>query len=164
MTPELHRPVAIDRIGRAGLDVTVEATPAECAALARRMALPSISSLTCSFRIERNGETTLLAHGHLLAHVARVCVVSVEEFAAAVEERFAVRFVPQGEESDDDDPETIDEIAYEGGTIDFGEVAAEQLGLALDPYPRAPGAELPEFEDSDEAHQFAGLAGLKRSH
>lgn len=164
MTPELHRPVAIDRIGPAGLDVMVEASAAECAALARRMAVPSILSLMCNFRIERDSAATLLAHGHLLARVVQVCVVSLEEFAATVEERFAVRFVPQGEESDDDDPESIDEIVYEGGGIDLGEAAAEQLGLALDPYPRAPGAELPEFEDGGEDHQFAGLAALKRSH
>src|SRR5579863_162119 len=164
MMPELLRPMAIDRIGPNGLDMTVEATAAECAALARRMAVPSISSLTCSFRIERDSATTLLARGHLLAEVVQVCVVSVEEFAATVEERFAVRFVPEGEESNDDDPESIDEITYEGGSIDLGEAAAEQLGLALDPYPRAPGAELPSFEDGGEEHQFAGLAALKRPH
>lgn len=164
MTPELHRPVAIDHIGPAELDITVEATAAECAALARRMAVPSILSLTCNFRIERDSATTLLAHGHLLAHVVQICVVSLEEFAATAEERFSVRFVPQGEESDDDDPEAIDEITYEGGTLDLGEAAAEQLGLALDPYPRAPGAVLPDFEDTDEDHQFAALGALRRPH
>jgi len=39
MTPEFHRPLSLDRIGPKGLDVTVEATPAECAALAVRMNL-----------------------------------------------------------------------------------------------------------------------------
>jgi uncharacterized metal-binding protein YceD (DUF177 family) len=156
--------VVIDRFSATGLDVTVEATAAECAALARRMTVPSVSSLTCSFRVERESVTTLLAHGHLLAHVMHICVVSLEEFAATVEEHFTVRFVPEGEESDDDDPEAIDEIAYEGGTIDLGEAAAEQLGLALDPYPRAPGAELPEFDDGGEEHHFAALGALKRPH
>jgi uncharacterized metal-binding protein YceD (DUF177 family) len=164
MTPEMHRPVAIDRFGAVGLDVTVEATAAECSALARRMTVPSISSLTCRFRVERESATTFLAHGHLLAHIEQICVVSLEEFAATVEERFSIRFVPEGEESDDDDPEAIDEITYEGGAIDLGEATAEQLGLALDPYPRAPGAELPEFEDGGEDHQFAALAALKRPH
>ena len=42
MSPELHRPIAIDRIGAAGLDVLVEATAAECAALAQRMKLPAV--------------------------------------------------------------------------------------------------------------------------
>ena len=34
MTPEFHRPVSLDRIGSHGLDLTVEANPGECAALA----------------------------------------------------------------------------------------------------------------------------------
>jgi hypothetical protein len=31
--------------------------------------------------------------------------------------------------------------AVTGGMIDLGETAAQQMALALDPYPRAPGAE-----------------------
>jgi hypothetical protein len=33
----------------------------------------------------------------------------------------------------------------------------EQLALALDRYPRAPGAELPKFEADPEEHPFATL-------
>lgn len=59
-------------------------------------------------------------------------------------------------------PESDDEIPFEGNQIDLGEAAAEQLGLALDPYPRMPGAELPEAEADVELHPFARLAGLRR--
>ena len=45
------------------------------------------------------------------------------------------------------------------GTIDLGEAAAEQLALALDPYPRAPGAVL-EMEEEPEAAPFAALAAF----
>ena len=38
MTPELHRPVLVSRIGPEGFDLLIEATVAECAALAERMA------------------------------------------------------------------------------------------------------------------------------
>ncbi len=41
MTPELHRPVAVERVGPNGLDVTVEAGAEECARLARRLNLPA---------------------------------------------------------------------------------------------------------------------------
>ena len=55
------------------------------------------------------------------------------------------------------------------GKIDLGEVAVEQLSLALDPYPRAPGAtfagvageKAPEPEEPAPAGPFAALAGLK---
>ena len=64
----------------------------------------------------------------------------------------------------DDAPEPI-----EGGIIDLGEAVAQQLALALDPYPRAPGAAiLPEIgvnagaavARSPEPGPFAALAGI----
>jgi len=162
MMPELHRPIAIERIGASGMDVLVEANAAECAALAERLRLPAVLSLTCRFHLERMVGDLVMAHGHLVAEVMQTCVVSLEDFAATVEERFALRWVPEGEESDDVDPESPDEVTYEDGTLDLGEAAAQQLGLALDPYPRAPGAALPSIEIEPEQTTFARLPALKR--
>jgi hypothetical protein len=162
MKPELHRPIAIDRIGPTGLDVTVEANTAECSALARRMNLPAVLALTCRFHIERDTAGTLMAYGDLAARVVQTCVVSLEEFVATTEECFTVRCVPDGEESVDPDPEAPDEITYADGTLDVGEAAAEQLALALDPYPHAPDAILPDIADDAEAHPFARLAAFRR--
>jgi uncharacterized metal-binding protein YceD (DUF177 family) len=164
MNPELYRPIAIERIGPAGLDVTVESSAAECAALALRMNLPAVLALTCSFHVERETGGTLLVYGHLVARVVQTCVVSLEDFTSTVEEQFAVRGVPDGAESDDADPETLDEIPYVDGTLDLGEAAAEQLALALDPYPRAPGAVLPDMPDESQALPFNTLASLRRRH
>jgi uncharacterized metal-binding protein YceD (DUF177 family) len=161
VTPELHRPVTIDRVDNTGLDMSVEANEAECSALAVRMKLPDMRSLTCDFHLEREFAGAFLAHGHLRARVVQTCVVSLEDFTNLIEEHFAVRLVPEGQESDDD-PESLDEIPYHGETIDLGEVAAEQLALALDPYPRAPGAELPTLPDDAEWQPFAALDALRR--
>jgi hypothetical protein len=162
--PELHRPLPVERIGPAGLDYVVEASPDECAALARRMNLPAVLSLSCRFRLEQELAGALMVRGHLSARIVQTCVVSLDDFAAAVEERFVVRCVPEGKESDDPDPEALDEISYAGGIVDLGEAAAEQLALALDPYPRCPGAVLPDLEVEPEPHQFGGLDALKRRH
>ena len=164
MIPELHRPIAVARIGPAGLQVDVKATDAECASLARRMKLPAVLALTCEFRLERDNAGLLLAHGHLRARVTQVCVVSLDEFTDTIEERFVVRCVEQGQESDDADPEATDEIVYADGVLDLGEAAAEQLALALDPYPRAPGAAMPDITDGVAAHPFAALTGLRQRH
>jgi uncharacterized metal-binding protein YceD (DUF177 family) len=160
MTPEFHRPVSLDRIGPHGLDLTVEANPAECSALAVRMNLPAVLALSCAFHLIRQGREIVLARGVLRAQVTQLCVISLEEFDAAVEEIFQVRFVPSGDESDDIDPESDDEIPFEANMIDLGEAAAEQLGLALDPYPRMPGVEMPGAEDDPEPHPFAALRRL----
>jgi uncharacterized metal-binding protein YceD (DUF177 family) len=164
MSPELHRPLAIDRVGLAGLDVTVEASPAECAALAQRMGLPAVLELTCAFHLTRDSAGGVLADGHLTARVVQTCVVSLEDFTTTIEERFAVRCVGEGEEIEDPDPDSLDEITFADGTLDLGEAAAQQLALALDPYPHAPGAALPDVSDGSVSHPFDVLATLRRRH
>ena len=103
----------------------------------------------------------VVADGELHADVLQTCIVSLDDFDAVVDEAFRVRFVPAGEETDDQDPEADDEIPYEGDVLDLGEAAAEQLGLALDPYPRMPDAALPEVEEDADLHPFAALAALR---
>jgi Large ribosomal RNA subunit accumulation protein YceD len=161
MTVELHRPVIVSRIPAGGLDVVVEASAAECSALALRMDVPEVRSLRCEFQLTALSSTIVAAKGFLRATVVQTCVISAEPFEAAVEERFSVRFVPLGTEQDDPDPDSEDEIPYEHGVVDVGEAAAEQLGLALDPYPRAPGAELPDLDDGANAGPFVALGKLQ---
>ncbi len=147
MTPELHCLIPLDRIGAHGLDVVVEASVAERTALARRMGIPAVQALMCRFRVTRDGTDRFAAIGHLSARVVQTCVISLDEFSADVDEHFRLSFVPAGEEADDIDPEDpVDEIGYRDSVLDLGEAAAEQLGLALDPYPRRPGATLPAHD------------------
>lgn len=162
MSVELHRPVSVGQIPTLGSHILVEATPAECSALALRMGLPEVLELRCRFDLLRESNTMIRAHGTLQARVMQTCVISLEDFEATVEESFSVRFVPSGTENDDVDPESEDEIPYENGVIDLGEAAAEQLGLALDPYPRMPDAALPEVDAEPDPHPFAALDRLRR--
>jgi uncharacterized metal-binding protein YceD (DUF177 family) len=165
MTPELHRPITLARIGPNGLEVEVNASVCECSAMAQRMKLAAIATLSCRFRLAWDIDGTLIAHGHLLADVVQTCVVSLEDFAARVEERFTVRCVPEGKQSADFDPEALDEVSYADGTLDLGEAAAEQLALALDPYPRAPGTpEIADHLDGSEVQPFAALASFRHRH
>jgi uncharacterized metal-binding protein YceD (DUF177 family) len=160
MTSEFFRPLSLDRIGLTGLDITIEADPAERLALAERMQIPAVLGLSCTFHLIREGRDTVLARGVLRARVTQICVITLDEFDAPLEEVFQVRFVPSGEESDEIDPDADDEIPFEGNTIDLGEAAAEQLGLALDPYPRIPGVEMPAVEEEPDDHPFAALRRL----
>ncbi len=162
MSVELHRPLLIGQIPTLGTHFNVEATPSECSALALRMGLPEVLELRCRFHLHRESNTIIRASGVLHARVVQTCVISLEDFETTVEESFTVRFVPSGTENDDLDPESEDEIPYENGILDLGEAAAEQLGLALDPYPRMPDAELPEIEEEPEPHPFAALDRLRR--
>jgi len=155
---EMSRPLAVDRVRAGGLEVEVDASPKECVALARRMAIPAVLELSCRFHLSAVPGAALVAEGHLRARVVRICVLTLEAFEALTEERFRLHFVPTGRESEDDDPESDDEIVYTGVTIDLGEAAAEQLALALEPYPRKPGAVLPGLADDLEEEPIAVLA------
>lgn len=157
MTPELHRPIALDRIGPRGLAVEVEARPDELPAVAARLRVLALERLHCAFKLRRVGASTVAAEGVLRARVAETCVVSLDPFSHDVEETFTVHFVPPGTEDDDPDPEAIDQIPCAGSAADLGEAAVEQLALALDPFPRKPGASLPAEAADEAASPFAAL-------
>ena len=157
MTLELSRPLCVDRLPASFL---VDASVEERAALAARLQIPEVRSLWCRFTLRRRGEA-VLAEGEMRAAVVQSCVVSLDPVEQAVAETFRVRFVPAGTEKDDEDPESPDELPYEGDTIDLGEAAAEQLALALDPYPRHPDAVLDPAAQDEPSPGFAGLAALR---
>ena len=161
MTPEVSRPAALDRIGLAGATVLVQAEAGELPAVAARLGVPAVHSLQCEFRLRRIGGSVVEAQGNLVASVTQQCVVSLEDFDDVVRDGFLVHFVPAGSEDDDPEPDAPDQIPYEGGTIDLGEAAVEQLALALDPYPRRPGAELPPEASDPGEGAFAALASLR---
>lgn len=142
MPVEFPRPVVADeRRGR--VRFAVEAGEAERAALARRFSLPGIGRLACSGTLSPGAGGRWRLRARLDAEVTRICVVSLEPFAARVEEEFEIRFAAPADgdgEAELDIGAEDDEPLPPGGELDVGEIAAQQLSLALDPFPRAPGA------------------------
>ncbi len=149
MSPEFSRPLRLARLAPDGQTVTVRAEPAELAALARRFAVPAVLELACEFHLRPQGRGVVAAEGSLAARLERVCVATLEPFVETVAERFALRFVPEGASSEEEDFEAPDEIPYAGAAIDLGEAAAEQLALAFDPWPRKAGPRMPGPGDPD---------------
>ena len=103
-----------------------------------------------------------------MADVVQTCVVTLEPVAArvtdTVEREFtlrsdvaAVRQEVDVEPGAEDPPDLV-----EGGEIDIGAVVIEALALAIDPYPRKPGAVLEyQPENPPDPGPFAALAKLK---
>ncbi|MDE2006441.1 MAG: DUF177 domain-containing protein [Rhodospirillales bacterium] len=137
--PEFSRPTPIRRLAETETTIAIAATEAERAALARRLDLPAIAALAAEFRLRPLPGGRIAAHLALSADLTQICVVTLDPFPVALRESAVLRFVPAGAEANDSDPEAPDEIPYTGETIDLGEAAAEQLALALDPWPRKPG-------------------------
>jgi len=168
MTPELSRPFAVARIGET-TRVDVEADAVERDAVATRMGVHAVNALTCRFMLHRGAGQVIQALGSLAARVVQVCVVTLEPFEARIDEQSALRFVPaqslpesEGVELDAETLEGPDEIPYTADMIDLGAALAEQLALALDPYPRKPGAALPaEVAGEGAGNAFSVLGRLR---
>ncbi len=168
--PEFSRPFVADRLGASPMTETLRATPAECATLATRMRLVMLDQLSATVTLERTLSGLIHVTGRLEADVVQTCVVTLTAFPSHVEDSFALDFGTAADEHGDeididvdyDPPEPI-----EDGVIDLGELVAQYLALALDPYPRAPGATLePEWSGADVAEMspFAILKNLKTTN
>lgn len=152
---EFSRPVPTQEIGETEISEVVEATAAERTALAERFGLLSLERLTAVCRLRREGDKTIRVTGRFRAEVTQACVVTLEPVASDLEDSFSLLF-SEDAGSDTLAGEILVELEEEEppepvapGGIDLGEVAAEQLALALDPYPRAEGAELQRLGQGD---------------
>ena len=163
--PEFSRPFSVERIGHGGKTVTLTAEEAECHALAERFGILAVDSLTARLTVRAVGPV-FLVEGRLVARVVQSCVVTLEPVAAGIEEEFQVTF---GCETPEEGHELVIDLDAEDppdpiidGHIDLGEVVAEHLALALDPFPRAPGAQFAMPGDDQPAGVFAALAALRK--
>ncbi len=176
--PEFSRPIPRERLGGRVVVEEIAAAPQERAALVRRFGLLGLDLLTATLRLESGGGAGLLRlDGHLSAEVTQACVVSLEPVASRVEEDFSLLFSLDGgptavsatarEVVVDPEAEEPPDALGSGG-LDLGEAVAQQLALALNSYPRAPGAalseaETPESDTDAPTGPFGVLEVLKKS-
>lgn len=167
--PEFSRPVRIDTLGGEPRTVQLCADEAERSALAKRFGLAALSRLTGEASLVRLG-AEVAAKGRIVADVVQSCVVTGGPVEAHVDEPFDLVFRPHPEIGGPEEEVELGEgeldvIFYDGVSVDLGEAAAETLALALDPYPRAPGAEAALKEagvkSEAEAGPFGALAALR---
>jgi hypothetical protein len=169
---EFSRPISADQIGPQEIEREIVANEAERAGLSRRFGLLALDRLSATLLLKRERSGLIRLRGRFEADVVQACVVTLEPVASRLSESFTVAFsaVPaarQGEvviglEEEDPAEELSD------GRIDLGEVVAQQLAVALDPYPRAPGAD-GRFAAADQegsggggSEAFAQLERLRR--
>lgn len=165
-----HVPVPLGEILETGLHREIEADDATRKAIAKLAGLRALPMLRASFDLKPSGDQIHVT-GRVLATVGQTCVVTLEPVENAIDEPVDIMFsenVPvqaaNATAADDHDNPDIDPPEpIQGGAIDLGALAAEFMILALDPYPRKPGAvfESQVAPDDPADHPFAGLAVLK---
>lgn len=162
-------PVRRDDVPETGLHLDLVADEATRAAVAGVAGVRGLPRLTATFEVARQGGGLKVA-GEVAATVEQTCVVTLEPMTSELLEPIDLAFVPpRADERADGTEEELDTGAADeqeplvDGVADLGVVATEFLLLAIDPYPRKPGAvfEPPNAEDSG-AHPFAALAALKK--
>ena len=156
----LVRWVNVERLPQGRGTVTVEASPAECAALAADFGIPGLRDLVGRFAIT-GSPSRLTVTGTVEALVTQVCTVSLEPFEGPVREPVEVVFTDTDQlaGTDAEDADIPDPLV--GGRIDFGALTAEFLALGLDPYPRKPGIAFEPVVAGEEAGPLAGLRRLR---
>lgn len=166
---EFSRPVRLDTLGAEPKRLEIEADEDERRALAERFALPSIARLAAEAELVRKGEE-VHASGRMRAAVTQSCVATGEPVPAELDEPFKLVFRPSPPAGGPDEEVELSEaeldvLYYDGAQVDLGEAVAETLALALDPYPRAAGADAAlkaaGVASEAEAGPFGALAGLR---
>ena len=105
--------------------------------------------------------------GRVIADAVQTCGLTLEPMPVHVDRKFSVQMVEATEREDDEDGEIDLELdddspdQIEGGSLDLGQYAVEQLALSLDPFPRKPGAVFEQPKEPGEISPFAVLKGLR---
>jgi hypothetical protein len=167
--PSFSRPVQVSDIPGTGRRFNITTTAEERAVLAKQLGLPDIAELTAKLLVLPFRKEGLAVDGTIHARLTQTCVVSSDDFESAVEAPVSIRFSPDGRDlnaefdlAELNDPEAEDPPdLLTGAAIDLGEVIREFLALALDPYPRKPGAEFAGIGEEAGLSPFAALNALK---
>lgn len=165
---EFSHVVKLDAIGAGQSNVRLSADETAREGLLRRFDLAALDSLEADIAVSRDSKG-VLANGRFRAVLAQYCVATGEPVPTSLDEPMTIRFVPEPVVGADTEIELeaddCDTMFYEGQGVDLGEAVAQSLGLALDPYPRSPGAEerlkAAGVKAEDEVGPFSALSGLK---
>jgi uncharacterized metal-binding protein YceD (DUF177 family) len=166
-------PLMVAQIPEVGLHRDIEADKPVRAAMAEVGGLREILSASASLDVMPSGGGRFHVAGHVRARIGQTCVVTLDPIESDIDEPIDLTFAPPEQipqlsdlvddaaESDEEIPDPPEPIV--NGVIDLGRLATDALLLAIDPYPRKPGAVFePLVEAADpEDHPFAALKALK---
>jgi uncharacterized metal-binding protein YceD (DUF177 family) len=161
--------VPVTHLPAGGADFELAPNADERVELAAHAGVDAIRALTARLHVHPEGNGGVLVTGSLDATLTQTCVVTLEPFDNSIAETISLRLSPPDTvaHADSESIELLQDDApdpLEGDTLDLAAVVAEFLVLAIDPYPRKPGAvfDFAEGREADfAASPFAALAELK---
>lgn len=172
-TPGFSQTFDLATLGDEDHDVLLRPSVGECAAVADWLGVSAVEALEAEITLSRKDSNRFRYEARFAAEAVQACVVTLQPVHAHLEGAFhriyelspRFRRPPSRETtggaislSGDEEPETI-----ETTLIDLAAPVLEELSLALDPYPRAPGVvfEPPSEPQTASDRPFAVLETLK---
>jgi uncharacterized metal-binding protein YceD (DUF177 family) len=141
--------VAVVDVPARGLAWKTSATAEERKRIATDLDLRDLASLTAEGHIGAVAGGGYRLKATLRARVIQDCVITLEPVASELEEAVRIEFRPEQDVDEELKKAPDIEAEYDiepinNGELETGRVVFEQLSASLDPYPRAPGAGLPD--------------------
>jgi hypothetical protein len=161
--------LSLQELGRGPVERRLIAEGPALTRIAQALDLVELKSLEARLRITPWLDGAQI-EGLWSATIVQTCGITLEPFETALGGELSLRAVPSGSaalptESDleieldpeaDDPPDEITD-----GVIPLGAYVAEDLSLAIDPFPRKPGVDFEPPPEPSEPSPFAVLAQLK---
>ena len=169
--------VSVARLPQNGMPLSLKANEKELRALAKAHDLVSVQSFAAELLVKKWRKDGVKVTGRVTADITQTCIITLEPLASRIDSEIDALFVPEGSKlarpplsadgeiiidyDGQDMPET-----FTGDAIDVGALAEEFFGLAIDHYPRAPGAALEEATnkagEGQKPSPFASLVKLRK--
>jgi len=179
---EIDRMVDLDRMGAGSAALDITASDGERAALAKRFGFVGLPVFSARVTVDRR-PGQVIVEGRLRGTIVQACILTLDPVTQELDDTFRIVF--RQDLTEERDPESGEALLnaqadapepLSGNMLDIGEIVAEQLSLAADPYPRRPGARLEDVlpkprkggksgrdtgKTEQRRHPFAGLAALR---
>ena len=157
-------PVRLHQVG-AGVTRKLEPDAAQRKRIAKALDLASLDAFVAEMTLAPAPGGWRLS-GRVMASLAQTCGITLEPLPVEVDAPFSLSLAEAADEESDEIVITLDDESpdpIEGGQVDLGQYAVEQLARTLDPFPRKPGAEFVQPPEPTEISHFAVLKQLRPS-
>jgi hypothetical protein len=154
----------VARLPQKGMPVSIEADAKQRARLAEDHGLIAVGRYRADLLVEPWKRHGIKVTGTVEADIVQECVVTLEPLDNKIAEEVQAVFLPEGSKLgrqgfhvggemllDADGPDSPE--TFSGDTIDVGALAEEFFTLAIDPYPRKPGASLRVANDEAQVDE-----------
>lgn len=176
MEQDFTMPFQVDKLGPNPKRLHITPSEEELQALAARFDLQSLDELTGQVMLERLSGKKIECKFDITAKFTQQCVVTFKPVSTTLDLTFSRLYdeslkVEKSEKEVEIDIEATEELdPIIEGVIDLGAAVSEELGLEIDPFPRAEGTDYTEIgigpditeEEVQENNPFSVLAKLKK--